>query len=644
MRNSYSFIHFLSITSLIFLISCGENNSNTNPEILDENPIVNISKLSLGSLEIDVAYPLNMGTATSTVRSLSKVISIVNESLTESIPFEIDSPINGFSIKTNRCPEILSPRQKCNLTLQFSARGLYDGTHTSTLLIESDGNQVSIPLSATVSDQPSPISSGVPELSLTMTNNFSGSSNVPYRRLDIQNTGDGITKDIKVILPNSYRVHLDRCKNNLLPQEKCYNLILHKDYRHNNPPVGEVVMRYEHSGDNQVKAKKLDLLGSVEESVVINSIPTYSSIPNNTKTEICSGEESFFQSLLSCKDQFGIDLNTVFCPPPQNVTYTSPAGTIFEELTGGSKTLNCSAGASSPSSLNSFTCEAGRYFTPNNMSGECNQCSAGYYSGINALSCTACGTGQYQDTVGASSCKSCTNKPANASSVVYSSSSALSSNNCPISSVVCVANYHPSSDNKSCVLRHIKNFGSYRGYSDGTVASNCNEYKNGGYYTGDTGNGVYQGPSGQFTCDMTTSSYGYQQVFTLSNTNLLNGRQFVKLVSPTPGAGGAPINNQVVAVFPVSNPTVNGMIGKPTVLTNANYSSCCGGPGGTGYSYLNHDTYFTSNSMNEGIYQGGAVVFSGGLVGYIGTMSDGLPGERSYIYYRQYNYTIWERP
>lgn len=62
----------------------------------------------------------------------------------------------------------------------------------------------------------------------------------------------------------------------------------------------------------------------------------------------------------------------------------------------------------------------------------------------------------------------------------------------------------------------VKDFGSYRAWSDGTTAASCLAYKNGGggkAYSGATGNGVYRitvnGAVKNVLCDMTTSGGGW---------------------------------------------------------------------------------------------------------------------------------------
>jgi len=69
-------------------------------------------------------------------------------------------------------------------------------------------------------------------------------------------------------------------------------------------------------------------------------------------------------------------------------------------------------------------------------SGTCKPAGVGYFAPGDDTR-TACGTGTYSDSTTAAACTPCTNAPANSTAVTYAASSALSSNTCPLATVIC---------------------------------------------------------------------------------------------------------------------------------------------------------------------------------------------------------------
>lgn len=335
----------LKLLLIALLTACSPQEGVSDRDSSEKIVEINVSKLSLGSLEIDITDPLDFGITTKNKRGLDKSVLISNNSL-EASPLLFDIAGNGFSIKTNRCPEILDPNQRCQLNLTFSARSLYNGTHTTTLLIESGSNSLSVPLVAEVTEQPNPAITGTPNIVIEMAQNFSNSASVPYRRIDFENIGDGDTKDLRFLLPQEYGVRLNRCPNNLSPNQKCHIEVLHKNYRQLPPPVGEAIVRYEYSDILDIDAKKVNLLDSSKETETVQKIAIHTTPPPNTREEYCSGEDIITNTLVSCKDQYGIDVNQLFCPATTTTVYQSPAGEKLTSLSGGSRFDLCAEASS----------------------------------------------------------------------------------------------------------------------------------------------------------------------------------------------------------------------------------------------------------------------------------------------------------
>lgn len=94
---------------------------------------------------------------------MTQIVELKNSS-SSSVSFSMDesSLMNGFSFKVNRCVSPLAAGKSCKLTLAFKARGLYDGSKLSSLLIESGANSLTLNLSAAVTQQPNPNTTGQP--------------------------------------------------------------------------------------------------------------------------------------------------------------------------------------------------------------------------------------------------------------------------------------------------------------------------------------------------------------------------------------------------------------------------------------------------------------------------------------------------
>jgi VCBS repeat-containing protein len=112
--------------------------------------------------------------------------------------------------------------------------------------------------------------------------------------------------------------------------------------------------------------------------------------------------------------------------------------------------------------------------------------------------------------------------------------------------------------------------------------------------------------------------------------------------------GGAGVGVAVTALYaPGSN--VNLLEGRPPLVTSSGWAELqkiAGSPVPftTGYNYMGTDTWFADNAVNLSGLAGGTIVFSNGITGRIDTATDGLPGERAYVYYRPYDPVPPTRP
>lgn len=111
----------------------------------------------------------------------------------------------------------------------------------------------------------------------------------------------------------------------------------------------------------------------------------------------------------------------------------------------------------------------------------------------------------------------------------------------------------PSVGSTKTATPGIKNFGSYRAFSDGTYPSNCQGYKTNGInpYVGDTGDGIYRvnisGVGRDVYCLMTYDSNGWARILNLGE----NGIAGKEVTTST----GSYQDNYVVASYALSSTT-----------------------------------------------------------------------------------------
>lgn len=341
--------YFIIIFSL-FAIGCTNNSTPKAPEEAKEvvDREINIAPLSLSSLNISVEDEnLEFGSLSPSLRESTRIIKITNNG-TGSASFNIDDSalINGFTIKVNRCLSTLASNASCNLTLSFKSRGLFDGIKHSTLLLSSGQNSVSLNLSGQVTGNPNPQSIGVGNLQLVLENPFE-EDGLPYREIQVKNIGSGTAKNIQFQLTQEFSIRLNRCPAELEPGKECRVQVLLKNWRQNPPIPEKVLMVYSESGvSNSVSEKQVDLASGSTGDFVQTYTGTYSVLPTNNKTEICSGTSTYQQQTLSCVNYFGQSVDSSNCAAGQSVTYNSPAGvTQTESISNGSRSFGCLGGS-----------------------------------------------------------------------------------------------------------------------------------------------------------------------------------------------------------------------------------------------------------------------------------------------------------
>ncbi|HYC32775.1 MAG TPA: VCBS domain-containing protein, partial [Gemmatimonadales bacterium] len=116
------------------------------------------------------------------------------------------------------------------------------------------------------------------------------------------------------------------------------------------------------------------------------------------------------------------------------------------------------------------------------------------------------------------------------------------------------------------------------------------------------------------------------------------------LSGPTNATPGAGAGVTVVGIYAAGS-DVNVLEGLPPLVTANNYvptNSIASSPVSfrTGYNYMGSDTWFSDHGINRASLAGGTIVFSDGTTGLIDILSDGVPVELSYVYYRPYDPTL----
>jgi hypothetical protein len=224
----------LLISLMLVLAGCtGSNSSSTGSEdSSSRETFIDVSKLTGDLIATPTALP--SFDSTSVLKEVDQTINFTNNGATNFVfnNLKVSLPAAGFSIKVNRCTAPLAPRKSCSITVAFSNRNLFDGTYASTLEVNSD----LIQMSATVTGQPDPNTTGTPQLQLVLDSPFIPLGASPIRNLTITNIGTGTAKAVALSLPDTYVIWISRCASDLKPGISCVIQVTYKDSRSTTPP------------------------------------------------------------------------------------------------------------------------------------------------------------------------------------------------------------------------------------------------------------------------------------------------------------------------------------------------------------------------------------------------------------------------
>lgn len=208
-------ILFLSL----ILMGCSDHHLDEKRNEFESlpNSYIDVSKLTIGDLNVLIDQSIDFGVLT--INQFSNDYKIIlkntgNNAVNLNFIFPVE---NGFSVKINRCGIILEKSASCQITLNFSSRGLVDGIQNSSLVI----NDTSIPLRAEVTGRPDPNLLGTAVIQLSLSSPFDPLLGSFLRTLTIKNVGTGVARKIKVNPSSEYSIWTNRCPAVLFPQKSC---------------------------------------------------------------------------------------------------------------------------------------------------------------------------------------------------------------------------------------------------------------------------------------------------------------------------------------------------------------------------------------------------------------------------------------
>lgn len=235
------FIHFLSLTSLIFLFGCTQGSNNSQKTIDPDSSEIVVSVSSLiksGGLSISspssdlIDNIIDFGISGDPLFEVQKKITIKNDTL-DSIPMNISITGTNFKAIINRCESILLAKKSCSIVVKFQSRNLHDGQYNEQISINSDPN-LQFVLSGEITNNPIPTEgNGVVSISYESfhTTTVPNSGSVRREVIVTNQTNDKIISANNLIPSltgnglSYYGIWLNRCQTPLMPKKSCSIII-----------------------------------------------------------------------------------------------------------------------------------------------------------------------------------------------------------------------------------------------------------------------------------------------------------------------------------------------------------------------------------------------------------------------------------
>lgn len=289
-------IRIVLLFPLLFLLNCTQNK-----QIVEENQPVPLPPQSqnfdIGSLKksnefIVFTQNIDLGTTDAVKTQIDYTFFLENTS-DEKIFFKVNFPSkNGYSIKKNFCLNELSPKQKCEISINFNNSTLKNGTYNDTIEVYSTNKESSVTslISSKVVDKPSDSTNSNTTISLQMKETFLAGTSVPYRKVFVQNDGNE-SANLIYTLPIGYVLRSTNCPSTLLSKSSCYLEVLYLDYKKTLPKLGILYLK------GNFLEKKINIISGTDN---VYYLPVYSSYSQNN-IEPCSGQGIQVRTISDCR-------------------------------------------------------------------------------------------------------------------------------------------------------------------------------------------------------------------------------------------------------------------------------------------------------------------------------------------------------